>query len=201
MRAVVFDLGGVLVDWDPRYLFRKVLPGREAEMERFLAHVCNQEWNHEQDAGRTIAEAIDVATRAHPEASDLVRVYFERWPEMLGGAIEGTVSILEELDERGVPLYAVTNWSAETFHHARERFAFLERFRDIVVSGELRIVKPDHRIFRHLMDRHGLVASDCFFTDDHEPNVHAARELGMAAQLFRGPDGLRRELAGLGLLD
>lgn len=201
MHAVIFDLGGVLVDWDPRYLFRKVMPGRETEMEAFLAEVCSPEWNHQQDAGRSVAEAIEVAVREHPEAAELVRLYFDRWPEMLGGAIEGTVAILEELDERGVPLYAITNWAAETFPHARERFDFLDRFRDIVVSGELGIVKPDPRIFRHLMERHDLVASELIFTDDHEPNVLAARELGMTAHHFRDPDGLRHELAGLGLLD
>jgi 2-haloacid dehalogenase len=201
VNAVVFDLGGVLVDWDPRYLYRKVLAGRDEEMEAFLADVCNQEWNVQQDAGRTIAEATAAALREHPEARELILVYFERWAEQLGGAHEDTVAILEELDARGVPLYSITNWAAETFHHARVRFPWLSRFRDIVVSGEIGIVKPDPRIFRHLMERNELRPAELFFTDDHEPNVVAAAELGMAAHLFRDAAGLRRELVSRGLLE
>jgi 2-haloacid dehalogenase len=200
VRAVVFDLGGVLVDWDPRYLYRKVMPGREAEMEAFLAEVCNQEWNVQQDAGRSIAEATSAALRDHPEARELILLYFERWAEQLGGAHEDTVAILVELHAREVPLYSITNWAAETFHHARARFDWLTLFRDVVVSGEIGIIKPDARIFRHLMDRNGLVPHDLLFIDDHEPNVLAARQLGMTAHHFRGATALREELVALGLL-
>ncbi len=198
-RAVIFDLGGVLIDWNPRYLYRKLLPD-EAELEEFLGRVCTQAWNERQDAGRPLAEATAALVAQHPDRADLIRCFYGRWEEMMLGAIEETVAVLDELDRRGVPLYALTNFSAETFHHARRRLPFLARFRAIVVSGEERIIKPDPRLYRILLDRNQLDPAAAVFIDDSPINVEAARELCMTGLHFRGAAQLRRDLEELGLL-
>jgi 2-haloacid dehalogenase len=199
--AVVFDLGGVLIDWDPRYLYRSLFEGDEAAMESFLAEVTSPEWNQQQDAGRPWAEAIESLAREHPERRELISAYWHRWTETLGEAIEPTVQILDELRRAGVRLFALSNWSAETFPLARPRYPFLEWFEGIVISGEVRLVKPDARIFRHLLERYGLEPGSTVFIDDSEANVRAARELGMTGIRFEDAAGLRRELVALGLLD
>ena len=197
-QAVVFDLGGVLIDWDPRYLFRK-FTGDEAGMEWFLAEVCSPAWNAEQDAGRTWAEAVEEATARHPDHAAWIRAYAERWPEMIRGDVPGSVAILQELAARGVPLYALTNWSHETFHHARARFAWLEHFRDILVSGYVGMKKPDPRIFRLMLQRMGVEPAAVVFIDDATVNVEGARAEGMRAVHFTSPGALRAapELAPL----
>jgi len=197
----VFDLGGVLIDWNPRYLYRKLFDGDDAAMERFLAEVTTPEWNGEQDAGRTWAEAVDVLTRQHPEHATLIAAYAIRWPETLGEAIHSTVDVLDDLRRTGVRLFALSNWSAETFPIARPRYPFLEWFEGIVISGEVRMAKPDARVYRHMFERYSLDPATAVFIDDSEANVNAARELGMIAIRFDGADALRRALAGLGLLD
>lgn len=197
--SVVFDLGAVLIDWNPRHLYRHLLPDGAA-VEQFLTTVCTQVWNEEQDAGRPFADGIALLCELHPQHAELIHAYFTRWHEMLGGPIDGTVAVLQQLHDSGVPLYALTNWSAETFPHARARFEFLKLFRGVVVSGEERLKKPDPRIFRLLISRYGLTASRCIFIDDSEKNVRAARELGMIGLHFRSPSELERDLVGLGVM-
>jgi 2-haloacid dehalogenase len=199
--AVVFDLGGVLIDWNPRYLYRKLFDGDDAAMERFLAEVTTPEWNGQQDAGRTWADAVASLTQEHPEDAELIAAYAERWPETLGEAIHPTVEILDELRRTLVRLFALSNWSAETFPIARPRYPFLEWFEGIVISGEVRIAKPDARVYRHLLGRYSLEPATTVFIDDSAANVDAARALGMTAIRFEGAAALRRTLAGLGLLD
>ncbi|PZF85184.1 HAD family hydrolase [Jiangella anatolica] len=199
-QAVVFDLGGVLVDWDPRYLYRTLLPSEES-VERFLAEVTTPSWNAAQDAGRTWADAVAELTALHPQYTALIEAYDARWIETIGGEIDGTVELLRELRSSGsVGLYALTNWSAEKFPLAVERFEWLSWFEGIVVSGVERLVKPDPRIFRLLLDRYGLDASSTVYIDDNPPNVDAAAELGMTSLHFTGPDRLRDELSQLGLV-
>jgi len=198
--AVVFDLGGVLIDWDPRHLYRKLLAD-EAAVEEFLATVCTPEWNAEQDRGRPFAEGVAELVERHPAHAAAIVAYHERWMEMLGGEIPGTVAVLAELRAAGVPLYALSNWSAETFRLTRGRFPFLEWFDGLVVSGEEGVTKPDRRIFELLIERFGLVAAATLFVDDSAANVIAARDLGLDAVRFRGAGGLRRDLAARGLLD
>jgi len=198
-RAVVFDLGGVLIEWDPRRLYRKLLPD-DASVESFLAEVCTREWNHRQDEGRSWADAIAELTGRHPDRAELIAAYYGRWEEMLGGALDGVVAILEELDAARVPLYALTNWSHETFPIARRRFQFLERFRGIVVSGEERAAKPDPRIYRTLLERYRLQPERTLFIDDVAANVDGARALGMEGVLYTTPAELRRELAARSFL-
>jgi 2-haloacid dehalogenase len=197
--AVVFDLGGVLIDWNPRHLYRKLFED-EAKMERFLSEVCSPVWNVTLDAGMSFDEGIAELLRRHPDEAHLIRAWKERWEEMLGGAIEGAVALLDELHAAGMPLYALTNWSAETFPIGRRHFPFLERFRDIVVSGQEKIVKPDPRIFELLVRRTGVAPERTVFIDDGERNVAAAARLGFRAVRFTDPESLRASLTALGAL-
>lgn len=200
LSVVIFDLGGVLIDWNPRHLYRKLFRDDEAGMEYFLAHVCNSHWNEEQDAGRSFAEGVAGLVAEHPDQEPLIRAYHERWVETLGGAIEDTVAIMERLRERGVPLYALTNWSHETYPIAETLFPFLDRFEGVVVSGRERLVKPDPRIYRVLLERYGLVPETAVYIDDNARNAEAATRLGLHGIHFTGAAALGRELERLGLL-
>jgi 2-haloacid dehalogenase len=198
--GAVFDLGGVLIDWNPRHLYRKLFPGDEAGMERFLSEVCSPSWNLEQDRGRSWAEATALLVAQYPDHSTMIRAYHARWREMLAGPIEGSVEILRELKQAGVPLYALTNWSRETFPHALALYDFLGWFEAIIVSGQEGLVKPDPRIFQLLADRHGLDFTNLAYIDDSPRNAAAATELGMHGIHFTAPAQLRDELNALGLL-
>jgi 2-haloacid dehalogenase len=198
--VVVFDVGGVLLQWDPRHLYRKLFAGDDAAMEHFLGNVCTEEWNERQDAGRTFADAAAELLPAHADKAHLIHAFGRRFDEMIPGAIEETVDILRELKRAGVPLYAVTNWSAETFPSAQNRFDFLAEFDGIVVSGEEGVIKPDPRIFRILLDRYDIPAHAAVFIDDNPANAEAATNLGIHGIHFRSPQRLRRELVELGLL-
>jgi 2-haloacid dehalogenase len=197
--TVVFDLGGVLIDWDPRHLYRELFDDAE-EMESFLAEVTTAEWNAHQDAGRPWTEAIEILVAEHPERRELIEAFHRRWPEMLAGEIPGAVDVLAELRAGGVRLVALSNWSAETFPTARERFDFLAWFEGIVISGEVGVNKPDPRIFEHLVERFGIAPAAALFIDDSPANVDAARALGFSAIRFTDATALRRELVRLGLL-
>jgi 2-haloacid dehalogenase len=196
---VVFDIGGVLVDWNPRHLYRKLLPDEPA-VERFLAEVCTAEWNAEQDRGRPWAEAVAALTARFPAHAALIASYDERWSEMVAGALDGTVAVLRELRDAGVPLYALTNFSTDKFALTRARFGFLDWFDGVVVSGAERLVKPDPRIYRLLLDRYDLPAESTVYVDDLPANVAAARALGMTGLHFTGAGRLRADLAALDLL-
>jgi 2-haloacid dehalogenase len=195
---VVFDIGNVLIEWDPRHLYRRLLPD-EAACDRFLAEVCTADWNLEQDRGRRWDAAIAERIALFPEHAALIRAYSERWHEMVPGEVPGTVALLERLRAEGVPLYAITNFSTEKFAEARARFPVLTRFRDVVVSGAVGLVKPDPAIYRLLLERNGLAAADCLFIDDSAANVRAAEALGMQAHHFRDAAGLKAALREAGL--
>ena len=196
---VVFDLGMVLIEWDPRHLYRKVFDDPD-RMEWFLAEVCHGAWNVEQDRGRAWEAAIADAISRHPAWEKEIRLFRERWMEMVPGAIDGSVQILEELHRNGTPLFAITNWNGETFRETRARFGFLSLFRDIVVSGDEGIIKPDPAIFAMLCDRNHLVASECLFIDDSVRNVHGAEAAGWQALHFTTPGKLRSDLGARGIL-
>ncbi len=198
MSDVVFDLGGVLIDWDPRHLYRRILPDEDA-VERFLAEICTPEWNLRQDAGRPFDVGVRELVERHPDEADLIRAYRDRWTEMIAGSIGESVALLDEV-RRTHRVFALTNWSAETFPIARERFEFLSWFEGTVVSGEEGVNKPDTRIFEILLGRHALVAADTVFIDDNEANVAAAAGLGIDAIHFVGPGALRAALDGRGLV-
>lgn len=196
---VVFDLGGVLIDWDPRRAYRHLLPD-DAAIEEFLATVCTPDWNYRQDAGRSIAEAEAELIAKFPGKERLIRAYYEGHEISISGAIQGTVDILEALHAKGTPLYALTNWSAETFPRTRPRFSFFERFRHIAVSGELKLAKPDPAIYRHLLGVIGAPAQTCVFVDDAAKNVAGAETVGMQALRFESPEKLAADFRALGLL-
>jgi 2-haloacid dehalogenase len=198
--AVVFDLGGVLVDWDPRHLYRSLFDD-EAEMERFLAEVTTPAWNYEQDRGRPFAEAIAELTREHPDQAELIEAYWTRWPETLGEPFHETVEILADLRTTGIRLLALTNWSAETFPFAMPRYPFLAWFEAVIVSGEVELAKPDPAIFQLLVDRHGLEPARTVLIDDSAANIEAATSLGFLAIRFTGAADLRRDLSAMGLLE
>ena len=197
-RAVVFDLGGVLIHWDPRLLYRKLLPSEEA-VERFLANVCTPDWNLRFDAGRPLAEGIAEQVERFPHHEPLIRAWQERFPEMLL-PMHGSLALLEELSARGTKLYALSNWAAETFAHTRPRFPFLERFDGLVISGQIGLAKPDPRIFVHLLETHRLEPGDLLFVDDKDYNVAAARSVGIDGAVFESATALRAELVRRGLL-
>lgn len=197
--AILFDLGGVLIEWDPRRIYSSYFK-HPAELERFLAEVCTAEWNRGLDAGRPFAEALAEKQAEFPDLAEPIGWWGSRWSEMLGGAVPGTVEVLRDLVDRGHPTFALTNWSAETFPIARTRFPFLDWFQDIVVSGEVGMAKPDPAIFRLAAKRCGLVPEHTLFIDDHAPNLQAARALGFQTHLFQSARDLRLELEERGLL-
>jgi 2-haloacid dehalogenase len=196
--TVVFDLGGVLVDWDPRYLYRQLLP--EDEVEDFLTEVDFPTWNYRADAGAPWADAVAEHAARFPHRAELLAAYPERFRETLGGEVPGTVELLRDLHAAGVRLLALTNWSAETFPHARAMFAFLSLFEDVVVSGEEQLAKPDLAVFRLVLDRYGLDPARTVFVDDSPRNVAAAATAGLVALRFHEAHRLRADLQQLGLL-
>jgi 2-haloacid dehalogenase len=199
--TVVFDLGGVLIDWNPRHLYRKLFADDEAGMEHFLANVCTPHWNERQDEGRSFADAAAELVERHPDKRHLIEAYGTRFGEMLAGAIPGTVLILEALHRQGTPLYALTNWSAETYPIALERFQFLQWFRGVVVSGREKLIKPDPRIYRILLERFAIDPAAAVYIDDNPRNAEAATRLGLHGIHFTEPAQLRAELEGLGILE
>lgn len=195
---MVFDLGNVLIDWDPAPAIAKEV-GR-AEARRFLTEFDFRGWNHRQDRGESFERSEREAIASHPEWAAHVLAYRRNFADSLLGPIEGSVAILRELHGRGVRLFALTNWSAETFHHAREAFGWLDLFGDIVVSGEVGLAKPDAAIFHELARRTGVPLTDTFFVDDSPEHVRTAGSLGMTAVRFESPAQLRGTLVEAGLL-
>jgi 2-haloacid dehalogenase len=198
--CVVFDLGGVLVEWDPRHLYRRLLASEE-EVESFLAEISFDAWNHRMDAGeRTWTEAVAELSGQFPHHRELISAYPERFAETLAGPVSGSVEIVRELHDRGTRLIALTNWSAETFAVARDEMPFLELFEAVLVSGQERVAKPDPAIFDLLLARFDLDPRATLFVDDREVNVQAAAAAGMRTHQFNDPAALREELSRLRLL-
>ncbi|MBI2067141.1 MAG: HAD family phosphatase [Deltaproteobacteria bacterium] len=198
--VIVFDLGGVLIDWNPRHFYRNFFGGNEEEMEWFLAEVCNYEWNSHHDLGATFEENSRGLIEQYPQYKAAIQAYFFEFEKMLGPPMQGSLDIVKELSDRGQPLYVLTNWSAETFPRAREIFPFLSWFKGIVVSGEVRMAKPDPAIFYRLLDTFSFRAEEAVFIDDREENVVAAERIGFYPIHFQSPQHLRHELVSLGLL-
>lgn len=198
--TVIFDLGGVLIDWDPRHLYRKLFTD-EQQMTDFLTHVATSDWNEEQDAGRSLAEGTAVLVAQHPQHRTMIEHFYSRWAEMLGGAIEGTVEVLAELRAGGhYRLYALTNWSAETFPTAQAQFPFLQWFEGIVMSGEEKSRKPFVDFYHTLFTRYHIEPQQAVFIDDNLRNIRAAQELGLHTVHFQSPEQLRTELKAFGVL-
>ena len=198
--TVVSDLGGVLLDWNPRHLYRKLFDGDEAAMETFLAEICTPEWHYHHDLGRSFAEGAELLSKQYPEKTRLIKAWGERFEEMVPGSIKDTVNILAELHARRTPIYALTNYPAEAFRVTKKRFEFLNWFLGTVVSGEEKVAKPDPQIFRILIKRYEIDPHRAVFIDDTEKNVAVAKGLGFTGIQFTSPAVLRLELQALGVL-
>jgi 2-haloacid dehalogenase len=200
INTIVFDLGGVLIDWNPEYLYSRIFPNEE-ERRWFLSTICTLDWNEQQDAGRSLREGTEYLVNKFPEHETSIRAYYGRWKEMLGGPIHETVEIFRQLKARpGIKLYALTNWSAETFPVALELYDFLHWFDGRLVSGEEKTRKPFREIYQLLIDRFGIDPKKAVYVDDNIRNVLPARELGFYGIHFRTPAIFKEELKHLGVL-
>lgn len=198
--TIVFDLGGVLIDWNPEYLYNKIFPNEE-ERRWFLSTICTLDWNEQQDAGRSLQEGTEHLVQRFPDHEASIRAYYGRWKEMLGGPIHDTVEIFRDLKfKTHLKLYALTNWSAETFPVALELYDFLHWFDGRLVSGEEKVRKPFPEIYRLLIERFGINPRKAIYVDDNIRNVLPARDLGFTGIHFRTPQLFREELKGLGVL-
>lgn len=200
IETIVFDLGGVLVDWSPEYVFKNLIPDAE-KRKWFFDNICTSDWNEEQDAGRSIKEATEGLVAAHPSYETEIRAFYGRWEEMLAGQIDDTVEILRELvDNKKYRIYALTNWSAETFPVALARFEFLQWFEGIVVSGVEKTRKPFADFYHILFDRYQIDPATAIFIDDNAKNIVGSAAVGMRAIHFLSPAQLRKELEELGIM-
>lgn len=198
-KAIVFDLGGVLLDWDPRHLYRTVFAETE-EMEYFLEEICSPAWNAQMDVDKSFQEGITDLLPEYSTYAAQIRLYQTRWPEMLKGDFPDSVAVLKELRDAGYRLAALSNWSRETFPVVKAQYEFLGWFDPLILSGEVGLAKPDPRIFQVLLQEVGRPARDCVFIDDNPENIAEAGRQGFETIRFSSADSLREELTGMGLL-
>jgi 2-haloacid dehalogenase len=198
-KAVVFDLGNVLIDWNPRYLYSKIFP-TETEVEWFLENICDDEWNAKHDAGQPFSTGIAELSNLHPQFSAQISNWYGRWEEMLGGPLDDTVEILAELKKKQVPLFILSNWSAETYPIAEAIYDFLHWFDGKIISGEIGKIKPDPDIYKLLIETYDLTPDNTVFIDDKLANVKAAEDSGIHGIHFHNAALLRNDLAKLKLL-
>lgn len=193
IKNIIFDFGGVLVDWNPRYLYKSHFED-ENEMEYFLKNICTEEWNLEQDRGRSLLEGTQLLQKQFPEFHTPIELFYAKWEVMLKNDIPETVSLLYKLKSK-YNIYGLTNWSAETISIAYDRFSFFKEFDGIVVSGQEKIIKPDYKIYQILLDRYNLKAENTIFIDDNINNIKTAKEIGLYAIHFQNPGKLEVELS------
>ena len=193
MKNIVFDFGGVLVDWNPHHLYDKYFGSRE-KAEWFINNICLYSWNLQMDGGKPFAEGVAELQAEHPEWSEAIAIYHTRWIEMMNGEIEGMASVIRRLKMAGYGVYGLTNWSAETFPMVRDTYPVFQEFDGIVVSGEEHLLKPDAAIYKCLLERYALQAEESLFVDDNADNVVGARNVGMKAIQFTSAEELEREL-------
>jgi 2-haloacid dehalogenase len=192
MKTIIFDLGGVLIDWNPRNMYKKYLSDKE--MDFLLSEVCNMDWNALMDAGLPFQEGTDRLAEKFPEHREMIKKYWKEWPDMIGGPKEDTVAILEKLHAQNYPLYALTNWSMETFPPILNRYEFFKIFKGIVVSAEEGVCKPDQKIYQILFERYNINPIESIFIDDNMANIEAANRLGMTALHFKDANQLWEDL-------
>jgi 2-haloacid dehalogenase len=199
-KAIIWDLGNVLIDWNPDYVFDDLIKDKE-KRTYFFKNICTPDWNENQDAGYPIKLATQELVTKHPDWKEYIEAFYGRWEEMLGGPIEGTVKIFRQLKEGGLyKFYALTNWSHELFPVALARYDFLHLFDGRVVSGEEQMRKPDPRFYKLLLERYKLSADEVLFIDDNLRNVQAAEALGIKSIVFKSPQQLEDELRQSGIL-
>jgi 2-haloacid dehalogenase len=200
IKAILFDFGNVLLEWNPRIMYRRYFPNDEAAMEQFLQEVNFMEWNAQQDKGRTFAEGIAELSREFPHYSELIQAYHDNWNDSIGDSLEGTVEIMKRLKQAGYSVYGLSNWSAETFPLVRDKFVFFDLLDDIILSGEVGQIKPHPEIYEIALRRIGRPASECLFIDDAIANIEQARRMGFNVIHFQTPEQLETELKTLKLL-
>ncbi|MGV8964091.1 MAG: HAD family hydrolase [Candidatus Saccharimonadaceae bacterium] len=198
IKNIIFDFGGVLVDWNPIYLYSKLMDD-EIEMNHFLENICNSEWNIKQDAGRPLADATEILQKEYPEYKDLIGHFYGRWDEMLGGVIEENVRVLKMLKPH-YPIYGLTNWSAETITIAYDRYDFFNHLEGIVVSGDEKLIKPDPKLYEILLERYNLKANESLFIDDNAHNIETALDMGFQTIHFTENMDLEKKIMEIGLL-
>ncbi|SDE13281.1 2-haloacid dehalogenase [Mucilaginibacter pineti] len=198
--TIIFDLGAVLIDWNPHYMYRTIF-NNEQEMIDFLANVCTSDWNEEQDAGRSLQDGTELLVTQFPQHEANIRAFYSRWEEMLGEPFHDTVEILKQLKASGkYKIYALTNWSAETFPVAQARYDFLGWFDGIVVSGVEKMRKPAPEFYQIMLDRYHINSAEALFIDDNYRNVLAAEKAGIKTIHFTSADALANELTALNVL-
>ena len=198
--TIIFDLGGVLVDWNPEYVYREVFNDDQQKVDWFLNTICTHEWNIEQDAGRTLHDATALLVKQYPEYEEWIRIFYDRWEDMLGGEIIETVTLLNALKKaNNHRLYALTNWSAETFPVALQRFEFLQHFEGILVSGEEKTRKPFPKIYEIILERYQINPITSIFIDDNHENVEVAKKFGIKGIHYKSTKQLREDLTNLGV--
>jgi 2-haloacid dehalogenase len=198
INTIIFDFGGVLIDWNPRYMYRDEFE-ESSEMEDFLSEVCTDDWNLQQDKGRSLAEGTRILQDRFPEHAVKIRLFYDQWEKMVKGDIPQNVSLLRKLKEK-YKLYGLTNWSAETFPIVFKRYSFFTLFDGIVISGEEKLIKPDKKIFEIMLERYQLEAKNALFIDDNINNIRSAKELGFETIHVQEKTDLKTELCALGLL-
>jgi len=198
--TIIFDLGGVLVDWQPEYVYNEVFKGDTKKVTWFLNTICTPEWNVQQDAGKLMATATEELVAQYPQYEKWIRIFYDRWPDMLKGSIPETVAILEQLKaSQKYRIYALTNWSAETFHIALERFDFLQLFEGILVSGAEKMAKPDKDIYELCLSRFKINRKNAIFIDDSLPNIKGAETVGLESIHFKSAGQLKEALEKFGV--
>jgi len=200
IKAIIFDFGGVLLEWDPKHLYERYFPGQPQAMDQFLDEISFYQWNSQQDEGRPFSEAIAIHSKKFPHYAPLIQAYYDHWEESIIGAISGTVDILRVLKQRGYSLYGLSNWSAETFPRARYKYPFFDLFDEIILSGNVKLIKPDPAIFNLLLNKVRYSAPECLLIDDSIPNIESANKMGFATIHFISPPQLQVELQQLNLL-
>ena len=202
IKNIIFDLGGVLIDWNPDYVFLKVFKGDKLKLKEFYEKVCTFEWNENQDAGYPLDKATEDRIKIFPEYEDQIRMYYGKWEEMIGGEIKEVVTILKNLvKENNFRVLALTNWSAETFPIALKKFDFLHLFEGIVVSGTEKTRKPFSDIYEIILNRYNLIATESIFIDDNIRNIKAANKFGIKTIHFKDPLQLKTDLKISGILN
>jgi len=200
IKAIIFDFGGVLIDWSPHNLYQSYFPDHPQAIDEFLKEVDFYTWNAKQDQGRSFIEAVTELSEKFPHRRELIQAYADNWEDSITGEFKGTIEILYELKSKGYPLYGLSNWSAETFPLIKDDYPFFNKFDEIILSGEVGLIKPDPEIYHLLLSKISYTANECVFIDDSMANIDAAKDLGLQVLHFKSPEILRNNLEGFGLL-
>ncbi|HKJ37819.1 MAG TPA: HAD family phosphatase [Anaerolineales bacterium] len=200
IKAIIFDYGNVLIEWNPRYVYQDHFPNDPEEMENFLEEVDFMGWNARQDRGRTFSEGVADLSAQFPQHAHLIQAYHDNWKDSIGKSFTDTVKIMKELKQKGYPLYGLSNWSAETFPYAQEKFDFFDLLDDMVISGYVGYVKPEPEIYQLILEKIKRPAQECLFIDDSLPNIQQADKMGFETVHFQSPEQLADRLRELNIL-